>query len=122
MVTYEEFLKENGIQNLKRLTFGKEKMIIEDALIDGNPRDYLDIARNAKELEYIRVEGTENKDFYEAFTEFVRNCSEKVKIRNRLIGSANKTEYFKGEEKIKEIINRSEFRMDNYTKIGMGTL
>lgn len=104
MITYEEFLEKNNIQEIERLFFGQEEMIYADATIRGDPKQYVDIAKKAKNLKYIMVEETQSAEFYESFTEFVRCCSEEVKIANGIVGVANKSEYLNGEEKIKKIL------------------
>lgn len=105
MVTYEEFLKKNGIDNIKRLAFSQKEQLSVDATIKGNPEEYIDVAKKATELEYIRVEANENKKYYDSLTEFIKNCNEKVEIANNVVGKANKNEYLKGEEKINQIIS-----------------
>ena len=48
MITYEEFMKKNNIEEFKILSFGKEKTLLEDAIIQGDPREYIDVAKKSK--------------------------------------------------------------------------
>lgn len=104
MITYEEFLKRNNIKNLKRLLFGEEKIMFEDAAIKDDPKQYIDIAEKAKDLRYLRVGEIREAGYYASLTEFVRHCNEEVKIANEMVGVANKSEYLNGEEKINQIL------------------
>lgn len=104
MITYEEFIKKNNIKELHILSFEKEETMLEDALIQDDPREYIDVAKRAKELNLIKVDPIQNAEYYEYLTEFIGNCNEDVKISNGLIGIASKTEYLKSEEIIKEVL------------------
>ena len=104
MITYEEFLRINNIQSLRSIFFGQEKMMFEDATIEGDPKQYIDIAMKAKDLRYLRVGEFQEIGYYESLTEFIRHCSEEVKISNGIIGVANKLEYLNGEENINQIL------------------
>lgn len=104
MITYEEFLKKNNIQELNTLSFRQEETMSVDAIIEENPREYVDVAKDAKELKYIIVGETQTAEFYENLRTFVENCNEEIKVLNGIAGGANKTEYLKGEEKIQEIL------------------
>lgn len=104
MITYEEFIKKNNIKELKILSFEKEETMLEDAIIQDDIREYIDVAKRAKELRLVKVEPIQNAEYYEYLTEFIGNCNEDVKISNGLVGRASKTEYLKGEEKIKEVL------------------
>lgn len=104
MITYEEFIKKNNINELHILSFEKEETMLEDALIQDDPREYIDVAQRAKELGLIKVDPIQNAEYYEYLTEFIGNCNEDVKISNGLIGIASKTEYLKSEEIIKEVL------------------
>lgn len=104
MITYEEFIKKNNIKELKILSFEKEETMLEDAIIQDDIREYIDVAKRAKELSLVKVDPIQNAEYYEYLTEFIGNCNEDVKISNGLVGRASKTEYLKGEEKIKEVL------------------
>lgn len=106
MNTYEEFLKKNDIQKLKAITLGHEEKIYgTDVIINGDPRQYIDVAQNASNLHLVYVDEIGGTEYYESVTEFIRNCNEKVKIANGIIGTANKQEYLQAEEKIQQILS-----------------
>lgn len=102
-MTYEEFLNKNKISDLTVLEFG-DKNIFPSPLISDNPKEYIDIAKKAKNLELIQVSGDKSKEYYENFTEFIKNCNDNVLIANNGIGGATKEEYLKGEEIINKLI------------------
>lgn len=104
MITYEEFLKRNNIQSLRSIFFGQSKMIFESAAIKDDPKQYVDIAKKAKELRYIRVEEIQDTEYFSSLAEFIKHCNEEVKIANGIIGVSNKLEYLNGEEKINQIL------------------
>lgn len=117
MITYEEFLKENDIDSIKRLAFGPEDQLSVDVTIKGNPGDYTAVAKKATELESINVEANENKEYYDSLTEFIKNCNEKVEIANSVVGKANKKEYLEGEEKINQIISEIDPKWSTKQKL-----
>ena len=80
MITYEEFLKKNNIQELNTLSFRQEETMSVDAIIEENPREYVDVAKDAKELKYIIVGETQTAEFYENLRTFVENCNEEIKV------------------------------------------
>lgn len=108
MVTYEEFLKENSeIKELKYIKFGKSKVSSYEksykVAIEGNPKEYLDIADKATSLQGIDIDVVQTKESMEGIREFVKHCREDVKISNS-IGKCNKEEFFNGEEIIESVV------------------
>lgn len=102
MITYEEFLKRNNIADLRTLFFGQEQGVYEEAKIEDDPKEYFDIAKKAKNLRYVRVGENQSSEFYESLIEFVKLCNEEIEIANGIVGKASKSEFLRGEEKIKK--------------------
>ena len=89
MVTYEEFLKENSeIKELKYIKFGKSKVSSYEksykVAIEGNPKEYLEIADKATSLQGIDIDVVQTKESMDGIREFVKHCGEDVKISNSI--------------------------------------
>jgi len=105
MITYEEFLKEHGIDQLETLHFSDITESPLQAIISDDPREYINVARDAKYLRSIRVTETQSEEYYRAFTDFVKSCHDDVTISNGDIGKATKEEFLQGEEIINQIVS-----------------
>lgn len=104
MITYEEFLKKNNIENVNSIFFGKEGMVFENVAIQDDPKQYIDVATKAKDLKYLRIGEFQNKEYFDSMTEFIKKCNEDIEIANKIVGTATKSEYLKGEEKINQVM------------------
>lgn len=105
MITYEEFLKQNNINELKFLDFTNSGELVFDANISDSPAQYIDVAKKALELNSIRVPGIQTEQFYRDLAEFIKNCSSNLGIYNCLLGRANKEEFSQGEDIIEKVIS-----------------
>ena len=76
MITYEEFLKKNNIENVNSIFFGKEGMVFENVAIRDDPKQYIDVAAKAKDLKYLRIGKFQNKEYFDSMTEFIKICWE----------------------------------------------
>ena len=110
MVTYEDFIKEQrkkGIssESTSIISFGKSEYSVF-ANIQGDPKDYIDVAKKSKNLEIIMVNSTAPEGFFESLKDFVKEANDEVKIKNGIVGEATKEEFFKGEKIIEELISQ----------------
>jgi hypothetical protein len=103
-MTYEEFKMKYNIDELKMLSFSVEKELFDQATISDDPKEYIDVAKNGKDLKWIRVSETESAEYYKSFAEFVKNCNDNVQISNGIVGNATKEEFLQGEEIINKIV------------------
>lgn len=103
----EEFIREyrDKFQELKNLCFSDKENFLYTTISD-NPREYIDIASQFKNLKYILLEGTEDSNYYKSVTDFIRNCNDTVMISNGPVGKATKQEFLRGEEIIEEVIGK----------------
>lgn len=117
MVTYDEFIKDNKVKCLKELHLGdKLKESAFDfinetrATILGNPSEYLDIAQKATDLETIVINTADIQDrqWYEAVRNFVRNCKEDIEISNGAVGLCTKEEFFAAENIIEGLVDQMD--------------
>ena len=104
MITYEEFLKENNINKILSINFTSERSILDDAVIPDSPNKYIDIARKAKELVYVKVPPVQSSQYYKDLKIFIENCSNNIKIIHSVMGEVEKGDFLQGEEIIEKII------------------
>lgn len=55
----------NKIDELKRISFVEENIILNDLVIKEDPINYLEIAKGAINLNYIRVPEIQTREYYQ---------------------------------------------------------
>lgn len=109
MGTYEELFKNNpNLEKLIELHFNTHGMRLSNrnysAEIFGNPLDYLDIAQNAKNLQYINIDPNQNMDFFEGLKLFANQANDDVRFNSNTVSNCTKEEFLNGEKIIESII------------------
>lgn len=102
---YDEFLEKNDINHLSYINFTNENTSILRIAIHEDPREYLDVAKNAEKLDLIIVPSKQSDEYYKGLLEFVKNCRKEVKVEQQnLRGRASKDEFLKTEEIINNLL------------------
>ncbi len=103
-MTYNEFLEENDINHLRYINFTNENKELLKITINGNPSEYINIAKEAKKLEFILVPRVESEEYYKGLLQFVQNCWDGIYIKHNFLSQANKEEFLCGEKIINAVI------------------
>lgn len=110
MVTYEDFIRKNGIENLTSLEIGRNTvssyMRRNMGAITDNPEEYLDIPRKAPNLRVICIDPIQTQEYSNSIREFIKECRDDVSISCLGMGGASKEEFFAGESIIDSIISQ----------------
>ena len=104
MITYEEVLTKNNIKELYSIYFGNKNSLSEDITISNDIIEYIDVAKKAEELKYIKIMDVGMQEYYNSVSEFVKNCNSEIKIESQTIGSLSKEEFLQAEEIINDIV------------------
>lgn len=107
----------NKIDELKRISFVEENIILNDLVIKEDPINYLEIAKGAINLNYIRVPEIQTREYYQNLKQFIENCNDNVKIINGLVGQANKGEFLEAEGLIENILEEIDPKWSSKQKI-----
>lgn len=122
-------MKEN-IDVLKRVYFWSfltkdEKIRIADdgfigKQLTGKPIDYVEIAKQSKNLEGILIDGLESQEYYDEMIKFINECPDHIEIRN-VHGkydsyAASKEEFLLGEKIIRDVISEINPEWDTFQK------
>lgn len=104
-MTYEEFLEENNVKLLTYISFANENTSHLSVPIQGNPIEYIDVAKNANILRLIGVPQTKSREFYENLRVFIENCRDEIEIEHGVLGKASKNEFIEAEGIINNLLN-----------------
>ena len=103
-MTYKEFLEKHGINYLRYISFTNENTSLLNITILDNPSKYIDVAKEAKKLQFILVPKVESKEYYDELKKFVENCRDSVTVKHDFLGIATRDEFIKGEEIINIVL------------------
>ncbi len=113
MGTYEELFENNpDLENLTLIHFNTPgvRSFSRNCEVEiyGNPADYLDVARKAKNLRCINLKPDQDAEFFEGLKEFVNQIDYDVKLCSDTIFNCTKEEFFKGENIIESVISEMD--------------
>lgn len=113
MNTYEELLKNNpDLKTLTTIHFNtpgnREYTRIYAVEIYGNPADYLDVARKAKDLKCINLRPDQDAEFFKGLKKFVDQIDYDVKLCSNTIFDCTKDEFYNGEKIIESVISEMD--------------
>ena len=113
MNTYEELLKNNpDLKTLTNIHFntpgngGYTRIYAVE--IYGNPADYLDVARKAKDLKCINLRPDQDAEFFKGLKKFVDQIDYDVKLCSNTIFDCTKDEFYNGEKIIESVISEMD--------------
>jgi len=108
MITYEEFLKQNNIEELTALQIKYDEREQDTHFfytkVTGNPEEYVDVVKSAKELKFIHISQMGDSEYYKSCKSLMQNSQDNVSIYHGVIGKANKNEFLQAEEIIEQVV------------------
>ena len=103
-MTHDEFIERYDIKKLTYINFTDDNSSFLNVQIDGNPGEYIDVARQAKNLNFLLIPKMESIEYYKGLQEFVRNCRKGIKVKYDFLGEADRDEFLKAESIIDEVL------------------
>ena len=116
MDTYEEFLENHSLEDLKSIEFlmpDEKSSLIWNVSISDDLDKYIDLPSKAPNLNTIAISENGNQDYYKFIRNFVKNCNEDVRMNYSMIYGMSGKEFLQGEEIIESIIKEMD---DKWTK------